>query len=91
MGGGSEKKKAKKSVHRRSQESKEEFKGRKHVLESLHKPGIRLILHITVVLYCSLGSHSHLTLAPHIYKLVHGTTRGISYACILLVVIDKPQ
>ena len=38
------KKKAKSSVHRRSQESKnrtkKKFTGRKHVLESLHKPGI---------------------------------------------------
>ena len=73
-GGGSEKKKAKKSVLHRSQESKKEFKG-KHVLESLHKPGIRLILHVTVVLYCSLGSH--LTPTPHIDKLVYGAVRGI--------------
>ena len=39
-------KKAKRSVHRRGQESKKrttEFKSRKHVLESLHRPGIVLL------------------------------------------------
>ena len=35
--------KAKTSVHRGSQESKKEFKSRKHILESLHKPGIVLL------------------------------------------------
>ena len=39
-----EKKKAKKSVHRRSQESKK--RTRKHMLESLLKPGIRLTAHV---------------------------------------------
>ena len=42
------KKKAKRSVHHRSQESnkeqnKKEFKNKEHVLESLHKPGIVLL------------------------------------------------
>ena len=34
------KNKTKRSVHRRSQESKKEFNSRKHVLQILHKPGI---------------------------------------------------
>ena len=35
----------------------EKFKSRKHVLENLQKSGIRFTPHLTVVLYCSLGSH----------------------------------
>ena len=48
---------AKKSVHRRNQEKKKDFKSRKHILQTLHMPGIRLTLHVAVVLYCLLDSH----------------------------------
>ena len=49
---------------------KDGSKVRKHVLEILHKPDIRLTLHATVVLYCLLGSHEtsnaqFLLRAPH--------------------------
>ena len=48
-----QRKKAMKSVQPRGQEkSKKEFKSRKHILESLHKPGIRLTLHITM--FCTV-------------------------------------
>ena len=45
-------------VHRRSQESKKRTR-KSSTVEStgiLHKSGIRLALHVTVVLYCSLDS-----------------------------------
>ena len=42
---------------KRARREQERVQKCKHVLEILHKPGIRLNPHITIVLYCSLGSN----------------------------------
>ena len=38
------------SIEAKRERREQELKSRKYVLECLHKPGIRLILHIVVVL-----------------------------------------
>ena len=73
-----EEKSAKRSVHCRSQESNKEFKSRKHVLESLHKPGIVLLAptkpsSVGIALHalpaCAMRGARHHTHAIPSYKL----------------------